>query len=142
MLFIDPDDRKPYASKNEVFYNPSIERIDITVGGKPNMLYSHGLRAKDAYESAKNYFGYKDSDVSLGDFLTTKYCLWIDFRSSTDNDLHGSGTSTKNMSDAVMLHIKKANDGKGAVKCYGFVVSDAVLNIRDKKIVKPNSMSS
>ena len=65
----------------------------------------------------------------MGDFLTKKYCLWIDFRRGTDNVLHGSGTSLQNTSYGVTLHIEKAADGKVPIKCYVYLVQDAQLNI-------------
>ena len=36
-------------------------------------------------------FYWENSDVAFREYLTTKYGLWIDTRSLTDDKLHGSG---------------------------------------------------
>ena len=129
LLFVGPDNQKGYTTQNELSYNPSIQKIGITIEGEPNQLYSHGMQPRHVFESIKKYFGHKDNDVSLGDFLTTKYCLWLDFRLSPDNFLSGSGINLENMSSGITLQIEKAADGSGSIKCYIFVVQDAQLNL-------------
>ena len=86
------------------------------------------MQPRDSFDSIKNYFGHQDDNVSLGAFLTTKYCLWIDFRSSVDNLLHGSGTALQD-AKGIALQIEKAADGSGPIKCYMFIVQDAQINI-------------
>ena len=130
LLFVDPSKRKAYAMENETFYNPSIKKVSITIEGEPNRLYTHGLEAQHCYDNAKAYFGKPDSDVSLGDFLTTEYCLWIDCRSSKDTVLHGSGTRLINTSDGITLAIERNADGTGALKCYVYILQDAQLNFQ------------
>ena len=34
-------------------------------------------------------------DVSLGEYLTDKYALWLDFRMIDENSLHGTGRKYK-----------------------------------------------
>ena len=41
------------------------------------------------------------SNVSLVDFLTSKYALWIDLRTSDDDKLHGSGRRLENINDQI-----------------------------------------
>ena len=90
MLFIDDDnDRKAFAC-NSKFYNPSIQRVLITINGPPHELFAGGILPKDYYIEAKKYFDNANSSLKWSDFLTEKFCLLIDMRSSTDNTLHGS----------------------------------------------------
>ena len=93
------------------FYNPKITKVEVTIEGIPNQLYSQGMRAYQMWDEAKEYFAAspgnkrhpevgtvaKDlamADVNLGDFLTSKYSLSLDLRTSDDDRLHGSGRRT------------------------------------------------
>ena len=59
------------------------------------------------------------------EFLTTKFGLWIDTRSSTDNTLHGSGRAVEK--SGILLQIDKAPEAsKGDLTCYVFNFKDAV----------------
>ena len=131
LLFVDPETRKPYSVENEKFYNPKITKVDISLDGEVSQLYSHGLQSKDMYESALNYFGTEGSNISLGEFFTNKYCLFIDFRSTIDNFLHGSGRRLKNAADGIKLAIVKNADGNGDIKCYLYVFQDAQINFQN-----------
>ena len=63
--------------------------------GKPNQLYAQGMRSFEQYDEICKYFAegkQKDSnaneiqkhlqlyDFSVGEYLTEKYALWLDFR--------------------------------------------------------------
>ena len=47
------------------------------------------------------------ADVSLGEFLTSKYSLWFDLRTSNDDKLHGSGRHIANTSEGVTFLLSK-----------------------------------
>ena len=81
--------------KNDEFYNPSINKILITINGIPHQLFAAGLWAWDIFPVLKNHFYKEFSDVTWEEFLTTKLELWIDTRTSTDNTLHGSGRTVE-----------------------------------------------
>ena len=70
-------------------------------------------------------------DVNLGEFLTRKYSLWLDLRTSDDDSLHGSGRRIENASEGIMIQITKKAEATGALNIYLFVVMDAQLNIED-----------
>ena len=89
LLFLDK--RDDFANKNEEFYNPNIKKVLTTINGTPHQLFAAGLQAKDIYPDIKKYFYKENSDVMWDEFLTTKFSLWVDTRSRTDNTLHGSG---------------------------------------------------
>ena len=62
----------------------------VTIDGMPHQLIAAGLQAKQIYPELRKYFSKEISDVTREDFLTTKFPLWIDTRSSIDNTFHGS----------------------------------------------------
>ena len=95
LLLLFPDKRDDFANKNEEFYNPSIKKILVTINGMPHQLFAAGLQAREIYPELKKYFYKENSDVTWEDFLTTKFALWIDTRSSIDNTLHGSGRAVE-----------------------------------------------
>ena len=45
--------------------------------------------------SVKKHFYKEHSNVTWEEFLTTKFELWTDTRSNTDNTLHGSGKAVE-----------------------------------------------
>ena len=93
LLFVDK--QNDFANENEKFYNPSIKKILTTINGIPHQLYPGGVLSRNIFPKAKKYFYKPDSDVTWGEFLTTKFGLWIDVRSSNDNQLHGSGRTVE-----------------------------------------------
>ena len=88
LLFLDK--RDDFANKNEKFYNSSIKKILVTIDGMTHQLIAAGLQARQIYPELRKNFYEEISDVTREDFLTTKFPLWIDTRSSIDNTLHGS----------------------------------------------------
>ena len=113
MLFENVAAQQPFARNIEAFYNPQITKVEVTIEGIPNQLYSQGMRAYQMWDEAKKYFApgskrYSDvgtvakdlalADVNLGEFLTSKYSLWLDIRASDDDSLHGSGRRIENAS--------------------------------------------
>ena len=71
------------------------------------------------------------ADVKLEDFLTSKYSLWLDLRTSDDDRLHGSSRRIKNASEGITMQITKKAGTAGALSMYLFVFMDAQLNIED-----------
>ena len=126
LLFLDK--RNDFVNKNEEFYNPSIKKILATINGMPHQLSAAGLQARDIYPELKIYFYKEHSDVTWEDFLTTKFGLWIDTRSSTDNTLHGSGRAVGKI--GILLQIEKAPEtNNGHLTCYAFILEDAVAHL-------------
>ena len=111
LLLLFPDKRDDFANKNEEFYNPSIKKILVTINGMPHQLFAAGLQARDIYPELKKYFYREHSNVTWEDFLTTKFALWIDTRSSNDNTLHGSGRPVEK--SGISLQIEKAPETSG-----------------------------
>ena len=85
----------------------------------PHQLFAAGLQARDIYPELKKYFYKQHSNVTWGDFLTTKFGLWRDTRSSTDNTLHGSDKAIEK--SGILLQIEKvAESSNGDLTCYVF----------------------
>ena len=53
----------------------------------PHQLFAAGLQAREIHSELQKYFYKENSDVTWEDFLTTKFALWMDTRSSTNNIL-------------------------------------------------------
>ena len=73
LLFIDKCD--DFANKNEEFYNPSINKILVTINDRPHQLFGAGLQAREIYPELKKYFYKENPDVMWEDFLTRKFAL-------------------------------------------------------------------
>ena len=103
------EEEKPYVRDTSKFYNPKIQKVTVTVEGKPNQLYSQGMRSFEQYDEARKYFaeGRLANEVqaqlqlyivSLGEYLVNKYALWLYFRTIDENELHGMGRQIGNTS--------------------------------------------
>ena len=128
LLLLFFDKRDDFGNKNEEFYNPNIKKILVKFNGMPHQLFAAGLEARDIYPELKMYFYREHSNVTQEEFLTTKFGLWIDTRSSTDNALHGSGRAVEK--SGILLQIEKALEAiNGDLTCYVFSLEDAVAHL-------------
>ena len=75
------------------------------------------------------------TDVNLGEFLTSKYSLWLDIRTSYDYRFHGSGRRIENANEGITIQTTKKAEAAGALNIYLFVVMDAQLNIEDGRFI-------
>ena len=88
MLFEDVTAQQPFARNTESFYNPKITKVEVTIEGIPNQLFSQGMRAYQMWDEARKLFaaspgrkrhpelavvakGLGLAYVSLGEFLTS-----------------------------------------------------------------------
>ena len=148
MLFEDP--KAPFTRDTEAFYNPKITKVEATIEGVPNQLYSQGQRAHHQWDETRKLFAAgnkhhpetgavaKDlalADVSLADYLTNKYALWLDLRTTDDVSLHGSGRKVENASEGITLQLTKTAEAAGALKVYIFIFMDAQLNLESGRYV-------
>ena len=114
--------------------------------GKPNQLYDQGMRSFEQYDEICKYFTegkQRDNDaneiqkhlqlydLSLGEYLTDRYALWLDFRMIDENKLHGKGSRTENASEGITLQIEKKAESAGALNAYINLIMDAQLNIQN-----------
>ena len=130
---------KPFSAgkrDSEAFHNPNITDVKVNINGVPNKIYSQGLKPADIYKEVVKRFGDHISPTQF--FHGNKYALWIDLRTTDDNDIHGQGLKLVSTQDGVTLEIKRTkNSGAGAtdkINCHIFVVSDAQMNIEGNQL--------
>ena len=114
--------------------------------GKPNQLYTQGMRSFEQYDEICNYFAegkQRDNndneiqkhlqlyDLSLGEYLVNRYTLWLDFRTIDENELHGTGRRIENASEGITLQIEKKAESAGALNAYIYLIMDVQLNIQN-----------
>ena len=75
------------------------------------------------------------ADVSMGEFLTCKFTLWVDLRTTDDDRLRGSGRRIENASEGVTIQITKQAEAAGALNIYLYVIMDAQLNTENSKFI-------
>ena len=75
------------------------------------------------------------SELFLGDYLTDKYALWLDLRSTDDNNLHGSGRRIENASEGITIQITKKAETAGTLNIYLYIIIDAQLHIENGQFV-------
>ena len=137
---------QPYARDSGKFYSPKIQKVSVIIEGRPNQLYAQGMRSFEQYDEICKYFAegsQKDNNadevqkrlqlhnVNVGEYLTDKYALWLDFRTTDENSLHGTGRRIENASEGITLQIeKKGEKSAGALNVYIYLIIDAQLNIQ------------
>ena len=113
-------------SEEYVFAN--IKREDVTTDGRPNAVYSNGIRANDLYTEARRIFHIKDTNMTEKKFYDNKFALVIDLRSLDDNDAVGAGYNVSDTKAGVQLTITKevtTKDVKGEI----YVLLDMAVSI-------------
>ena len=149
ILFVDPNDGgASYGRDSEKFYNPKIKNVSITLEGDPNQLFASGMRPHQHFpEITKIFSDYKHrtntnvakelelADVKLPDYLTTKYGLWIDMRTTDDDSLHGSGRKISGSTNSIQILIEKTAESAGNLDAYVYYIHDAQLNFEKSRLV-------
>ena len=136
------EEEKPFIRNTSKFYNPKIQKVTVTIEGKPNQLYSQGMRLFEQYDEARKYFAegrlanevqaqLQLHDVSVGEYLVKKYALWLDFRMTDENELHGMGRQIVNTLGGINIQVEKKVESAGALKAYIYLIMDAQLNIQN-----------
>ena len=105
--------------------------------GKPNQLYTQGMRSFEQYDEICKYFTEGKQidnnaneiqkhlqlyDLSSEEYLVNKYALWLDFRTIDENELPGTGRG---------IEIEKKEKSAGALNAYIYLIMDAQLNIQN-----------
>jgi len=148
ILFVDPGDGgELYARDSEKFYNPKINKVSITLDGNSNQLYSSGMLQHQQWDEIRKHFAdgrhrivnavakeLELSDMLLADYLTTKYGLWLDMRTTDDDSLHGTGRKLTG-SQSIHIQIEKEAETAGALDAYIFYICDGQLNFNDSRFV-------
>ena len=135
------EEEKSYVRDTSKFYNPKIQKVSVTIEGKPNQLYSQRMRSFEQYDEARKYFAegrlandvqkqLQLYDVSLWEYLVNKYALWLDFGTIDENELHGMGRRIENALEGITLQIEKKAETARALNAYIYLIMDAQLNIQ------------
>ena len=148
MLFEDHE-----RTNTEDFYNPKITKVEMTIEGVPNQLYSQGMKAYQQWDEINKFFALtskrdketdkfaKDlnfSDTTLEKYLTKRFALWLDLRTTDDNSLHGSGRRIENASEGITIQITKEAGADEPINVYLFVIQDAQINFEDGRFKEVN----
>ena len=123
-----------------------MQKFSVIVEGRPNQLYAQGMRSFEQYDEICKYFTegvQKDNNaneiqkhlqlhnVSVGEYLTDRYALWLNFRTTDENSLHRTGRRIENASEGITLQIEKKAESAGALNAYIYLIMDAQLNIQN-----------
>ena len=136
LLFINP--YAAGARDTEQYFNPNINKVNVTVNGVPNRVYNEGLNGSDMWQELTRHF--KPSTNGRPNMTLTKYLiankfgLWIDLRSMADTTMHGNGQRLVNTQDGVQLEIDLNASGSGTTNCHIFTVSDSQMNIMGQQL--------
>ena len=112
------EEEKSYTRDTSKFYNPKIQEVSVIVEGKPNQLYTQGMRSFKKFDEISNYLAEGKNlneiqkhlqlhNVSVGEYLTNRYALWLDSRMIDENELHGMGRRIENALEGITLQIEK-----------------------------------
>ena len=125
----------------EEFFNPKITKVEVTVEWVPNELYAQNMEYRHQYDEILKHFAegrLKEAgsiqknlmlhniniasflmlhNVNIASFYTDKYAVWLDFRTTDDNRLHGSGRRLENTSEGIHLQITKKAGSAGRLSC-------------------------
>ena len=104
LIFTKERSTTKFNRDTEEFYNPKITKVEVTVEGSPNESYVQNMEYRHQYDEIMKQFGegrlkgtgaiQKDlqlHNVNIASYYADKYALWLDFRTTDDNRLHGLG---------------------------------------------------
>ena len=98
-----------------------------------SLINAQGMRSFEQYDEIGKYLAegsQKDNNtnevqehlqlhnVSVGEYLTDRYTLWLNFRTIDENELHGTGRRIENASEGITLQIEKKVESAGALNAY------------------------
>ena len=149
ILFVDPaDGGASYGRDTEKFYNPKIKNVATILDGNPNQLFASGMRPHQHFSEMKKIFAdgkhrtnthvakeLELADIKLEDYLTTKYGLWLDMRTTDDDSLHGTGRRIDGSGQSIQIQIDKTAEAAGNLDAYVYYIHDAQLNFEKNRLV-------
>ena len=62
-----------------------------------------------------------------------KFALWVDLRSTEDNEVHGSGTMMSNIKSGLQLELTRSTETE--LKMLVYIVADGLIGIENKRIM-------
>ena len=122
---------KSGAEDSENFPFAHLTKVNVTVEGNPNDVYSEGLMKRDMYDEARRFFG--SLYVIRRKFYTDKFACVVDFRTVNDESFSGSGRRLIGTQARVLLEIEKEATSTD-LSCHVFVVADVIINVVENKL--------
>ncbi len=113
---------------SEEYIYPNITKVDVTINGRPNAVYSNGIGTDDLYREARRIFHVKDTNMTEKKFYDNKFALVIDLRCADDNNAMGAGynvTDTKSGAQLIITEEVTTKDVKGEI----YALWDAAVSI-------------
>ena len=101
------------------------------------------MRSFEQYDEIRKYFAegkQRDNnvqkqlelhDLSVGEYFTNKFALWLDFRMIDENVLCGTGRGIENELEGITLQIEKKVETDGALNAFIYLIINAQLNIQN-----------
>jgi plasmid maintenance system antidote protein VapI len=74
-----------------------------------------------------------NSAMSIKKYYNNNYALWVDLRSTEDNELHGSGTIMSNIKHGLQLELTRSTETE--LNMLVFVLAYEVVGMQDKRLV-------
>ena len=125
-------------SDSEEFVYPNIDKVNITINGTVNQIFTKGMTVHDMYPEAKGLFNpgsSVDQNITESDYFKDKYALVVDLRPTQNKNLFANGKEILNSMNGIGLEIiKKAHTGK--LKCQLFIEADGVAQFENRHYVK------
>lgn len=124
-----------FKRDSEYFCNPLIQEVNVTVGGVNSQLFDGGMLPHRQWDEITKGFARKgrESSTGLTTFLRTRYGLWLDFRTSDDHTVHGSGRKIDGSIVLQLTNIPEA--GHDTIICYVYLLMDGQLNIAGGRMI-------
>lgn len=134
ILFIFQNEER---DDSEFFLDPEITSVEISISGISKKIYAANFQKIHHWDEIRRYFIHEDNKENHDTYMNVekyysenKYALWIDLRTTEDNNLFGSGKKLEK--DEVKFYINRENTGSGKFFLYSYLVSDARLHIVNK----------
>ena len=101
----------------------------MRAAGSDNQLYSSGMGKEDILREIQKFFQ-DQHEISMGDFLLSKYALCFDFRPTTDRNIHGSGIGLDTSKRTIKIDIERtpATSGTETLDLMIFLIEDGIIN--------------
>ncbi len=113
---------------SEEYVYPNITKVDVTIDGRPNAIYTNGISKDDFYREAKRVFHTENSNMTEKKFYDKRFALVVDLRCTDDNDAFNAGSNINDTKAGAQLVITKkatSKDVKGEI----YALSDAAVTI-------------
>ena len=148
LIFTKERSATKFTCDTEEFFNPKVMKVEVTVEGVPNKLYTQNMEYRHQYDEIVKHVAdgrlkeagavQKDlqlHNVNIASYYTDKYALWLDFRTIDNNRLHSSGRPLENTSEGIRLQITKEAGSAGKLSCYLYIFQDAQISISDAQFL-------